>query len=93
MTPWQETAALRDFNRAYLSLGSIHDRGGQSHTHALPLCTESDGRPLRCDPPLGTRAFTNQTIERRRRVENVSWLTLPLSKTDRFETAQRVSQS
>src|SRR5262249_42894844 len=34
-----------------------------------------------------------QAIERRRRVENVSWLTLPLSKTDRFETAQRFSQS
>ena len=91
MTPWQETAALRDFNRA--SLGSSTTEAGKATRHALPLCTESDGRPLRCDPPLGTRAFTNQTIERRRRVENVSWLTLPLFKTDRFETAQRVSQS
>jgi hypothetical protein len=52
MTPWQETAALRDFNRAYLSLGSFTTEAGEATRHALPLCPESDGRPLRCDPPL-----------------------------------------
>src|SRR5262249_11143275 len=89
----QETSALRYFNRAYVSLASSTTEAGEATRHALPLFPESDGRPLRCDPPLECSHFTNQAIERRRRVENVSCLTLPLSKTYRFETAQRFSQS
>jgi len=65
----QETAALRYFNRAYVSLASSTTEAGEATRHTLALCPESDGRPLRCDPPLEGSRFTNQAIERRRRAE------------------------
>jgi hypothetical protein len=42
MTPWQETAALRDFNRAYLSLGSSTTEAGKAtrmHFRFAPRAT------------------------------------------------------
>src|SRR5262245_18146773 len=89
----RRTAALRYFDRAYVSLASS-TRGGRSHTSytcALPrkrrsaIKMRSAARGLALDQP------SDRAEAARRKMYH--GLTLPLSKTDRFETAQRFSQS
>jgi hypothetical protein len=44
----------------------------QATERAVDSAADLRWGPLRCDPPLECSCFTNQAIERRRRVENVS---------------------